>query len=129
MTASVVASPSPSSIIRPYWNPEQPPPCTKTRRPASVLFSSASSSVIFSAAVGVTWIFISAILLGSPLIIHWPDVLRTCPPRRPDPAGSACYRTHLAAGWIRVDGRSRRAGGEIHRQPPGLAGRAHRHAA
>jgi hypothetical protein len=54
MTASVVASPLPSSIIRPYWNPEQPPPWTNTRRPASTLFSSVSSSVIFEAAEGVT---------------------------------------------------------------------------
>src|SRR5947207_14764503 len=56
MTASVVASPSPSSIIRPYWNPEQPPPCTKTRSPASSLFSSVSNCVIFEAAEGVTLI-------------------------------------------------------------------------
>ena len=34
-----------SSIIRPYWKPEQPPPCTNTRRPALALFSSVSSSV------------------------------------------------------------------------------------
>src|SRR3954451_17595 len=56
MTLSVEASPSPSSIIRPYWKPEQPPPWTNTRRPASSLFSSVRSSVIFSAAVGVTLI-------------------------------------------------------------------------
>src|SRR3954471_12313418 len=53
-SASVLASPS--SIIRPYWKPEQPPPWTNTRRPASSLFSSVRSSVIFSAAVGVTLI-------------------------------------------------------------------------
>ena len=43
-----------SSIIRPYWKPEQPPPWTNTRRPDSCLFSSASSSAIFDAAVGDT---------------------------------------------------------------------------
>src|SRR3954454_11830064 len=45
-----------SSIIRPYWNPEQPPPCTKTRRPLLALFSSASNSLIFEAAVSETLI-------------------------------------------------------------------------
>src|SRR4029077_19634948 len=48
-----------SSIIRPYWNPEQPPPCTKTRRPLLALFSSASSSLIFEAAVSETLIMSS----------------------------------------------------------------------
>ena len=40
-------SPSPpfSSIIRPYWKPEHPPPCTKTRRPLFCFCSSARSSV------------------------------------------------------------------------------------
>src|SRR6185503_15694036 len=36
-------SPAPcpfSSIINPYWNPEQPPPWTNTRRPLPALFSS-----------------------------------------------------------------------------------------
>ena len=32
---SDAASPEPSSIINPYWNPEQPPPCTNTRNPAA----------------------------------------------------------------------------------------------
>src|SRR3954469_12655805 len=45
-----------SSIIRPYWNPEQPPPCTNTRSPLLVLFSSASNSLIFDAAVSETLI-------------------------------------------------------------------------
>src|SRR5438034_5307459 len=52
-------SPAPcpfSSIIRPYWNPEQPPPWTNTRRPLLALFSSASSSLIFCAAVSETLI-------------------------------------------------------------------------
>src|SRR6185436_19095169 len=56
ITESVDSSPSPSSIIRPYWNPEQPPPCTNTRSPAPGLFSSVSNSVIFEAADGVTLI-------------------------------------------------------------------------
>ena len=47
---------SPSSIIRPYWKPEQPPPCTNTRRPALALPSSESNSLIFSAATEVTLI-------------------------------------------------------------------------
>src|SRR2546428_6481676 len=52
-------SPAPcpfSSIIRPYWNPEQPPPCTNTRRPLPALFSSVKSSEIFEAAVSDTLI-------------------------------------------------------------------------
>ena len=36
---STSTSPTPSSIIRPYWNPEQPPPCTYTRRPARYVSS------------------------------------------------------------------------------------------
>ena len=51
---STSTSPTPSSIIRPYWNPEQPPPCTYTRRPASFFFSSSSSWVILFAASSVT---------------------------------------------------------------------------
>src|SRR5438445_7909936 len=45
-----------SSIIRPYWKPEQPPPWTNTRKPLLALFSSASSSLIFMAAVSETLI-------------------------------------------------------------------------
>src|SRR5262245_9169320 len=45
-----------SSIISPYWNPEQPPPCTNTRRPLPALFSSVRSSLIFAAAVSETLI-------------------------------------------------------------------------
>ena len=57
-------APPPSSIIRPYWKPEQPPPCTNTRRPLPALPSSVSSSLIFDAAVGDTLIMVS-ILLGT----------------------------------------------------------------
>src|SRR5438270_6070661 len=73
ITASVAASPSPSSIIRPYWNPEQPPPWTNTRKPASVLFSSCSSSVIFDAADGVTLIMSaisSGLQLYTVIVVH-----------------------------------------------------------
>src|SRR4029450_1944749 len=45
-----------SSIISPYWNPEHPPPWTKTRKPLPALFSSVNSSVIFEAAVSDTLI-------------------------------------------------------------------------
>ena len=38
----------PSSIIRPYWKPEQPPPWTNTRNPLPSFCSSASSSEIFA---------------------------------------------------------------------------------
>src|SRR5262249_1028632 len=54
-------SPAPwpfSSIISPYWKPEQPPPCTNTRRPLPALFSSTSSSLIFDAAVSETLIMV-----------------------------------------------------------------------
>src|ERR1700733_15231448 len=47
-------SPAPcpfSSIIIPYWNPEQPPPCTNTRKPLPAFCSSANSSLTFAAAV------------------------------------------------------------------------------
>src|SRR6185436_7273041 len=47
-----------SSIIRPYWKPEQPPPCTNTRRPLPALFSSVSNSLILPAAVSETLIMI-----------------------------------------------------------------------
>src|SRR3954467_14004406 len=56
---SNIWSPEPwpfSSIIRPYWKPEQPPPCTNTRSPLPALFSSVSSSLIFEAAVSDTLI-------------------------------------------------------------------------
>src|SRR5688572_2464394 len=83
ITASVVASPSPSSIIRPYWNPEHPPPWTNTRSPASSLFSSASSSEIFDAAAGVTLIISDSpspvgeysIIPGGTRIINRPNSL------------------------------------------------------
>src|SRR5688572_910479 len=42
--------------MRPYWNPEQPPPCTNTRRPLPAFPSSTSRSLIFDAAVGDTLI-------------------------------------------------------------------------
>src|SRR5688572_22382596 len=42
--------------MRPYWNPEQPPPCTNTRSPLPAFPSSTSSSLIFDAAVGDTLI-------------------------------------------------------------------------
>src|SRR6186713_2527693 len=126
MTASVVASPSPSSIMRPYWKPEQPPPCTNTRRPALVLFSSDSSSLILVAAVGVTLIISTVLLCSNPgplhaefqgpfLIIHW---------RR----GLPSYRTHLAARRLRLDRGSHRGRRPGHRAAPGLAGRPHGHA-
>src|SRR6266550_9055461 len=60
-------SPAPcpfSSIIRPYWKPEQPPPCTNTRRPLPPLFSSTSNSLIFDAAVSETLIMVRHSPLG-----------------------------------------------------------------
>src|SRR5713226_4818962 len=45
-----------SSIIRPYWKPEHPPPCTNTRKPPPAFCSSTSSSLIFDAAVSDTLI-------------------------------------------------------------------------
>src|SRR3954470_15929442 len=50
--------PPPSSIIRPYWKPEHPPPWTNTRSPLPALFSSVSSSLILPAAVSETLIMI-----------------------------------------------------------------------
>src|SRR6185436_13298428 len=67
-------SPAPplSSIMRPYWKPEQPPPCTNTRRPLPALFSSVNSSLIFAAAVSDTLIIVSPRVghhytIGSPM--------------------------------------------------------------
>src|SRR3989454_4735521 len=57
-----------SSIMSPYWKPEQPPPCTNTRRPLPALFSSVSSSLIFAAAVSDTLI-IERLSSESPTII------------------------------------------------------------
>src|ERR1044071_4120254 len=56
-------SPTPpaSSIISPYWKPEQPPPCTNTRRPLPTLPSSVSSSLIFEAAVWDTFTIFSVL--------------------------------------------------------------------
>src|SRR6185503_2115529 len=60
-------APPPSSIIRPYWKPEHPPPCTNTRRPLPALPSSDSSSLIFVAAVGDTLIIDISPVGGSSL--------------------------------------------------------------
>src|SRR3954471_12121130 len=55
--------------MRPYWKPEQPPPCTNTRRPLPALFSSVSSSLILEAAVSDT--LIMATLYQQPVdILH-----------------------------------------------------------
>src|SRR6185503_19230874 len=65
---SKTMSPAPwpfSSIIRPYWKPEHPPPCTNTRKPLPALFSSASSSLIFDAADSETLIMGPALLEGA----------------------------------------------------------------
>src|SRR5258706_8908236 len=74
-------SPAPwpfSSIIRPYWKPEQPPPCTNTRSPLPALFSSLSSSLIFDAAVSDTLI-IGHCLLGPTWRMELPAIIaRTC---------------------------------------------------
>src|SRR5688572_1638883 len=98
MTASVEASPSPSSIMSPYWKPEQPPPWTNTRRPASSLFSSVRSSEILVAAVGVTLIMI----LNSPsdeqrlIIPGWHGDRQPTLGIPPSTACPAWVRTHPA---------------------------------
>src|SRR6185369_7451032 len=58
-----------SSIIRPYWKPEQPPPCTNTRSPLPVLCSSARSSLILDAAV-VETLIMSKFSSGSLPVYH-----------------------------------------------------------
>src|SRR6185436_7303500 len=69
-------SPTPplSSIISPYWNPEQPPPCTKTRSPLPTLPSSVSSSLIFEAAVVETFTIFSILQGKRPL-----EIIRSVP--------------------------------------------------
>src|SRR5258705_9858804 len=64
-------SPTPplSSIISPYWNPEQPPPCTNTRSPLPTLPSSVSNSLIFDAAVAETFTIFSILQGKRPLKI------------------------------------------------------------
>src|ERR1700761_9659750 len=42
-----------SSKVKPYWKPEQPPPCTKTRSFSSGLPSSAIRSATLAAALSV----------------------------------------------------------------------------
>src|SRR3954462_1676458 len=101
-------SPAPcpfSSIIKPYWKPEQPPPCTNTRRPLPDLFSSTSSSLIFDAAVSDTLIMI----LHSPseslslyqqgcyeLTCSAPSICPSSPP--PGQAPASCTRFQRDAG-------------------------------
>ena len=61
-----------SSKVKPYWKPEQPPPCTKTRSFSSGLPSSAIRSATFAAALSVktsgagisVWTFSATALMG-----------------------------------------------------------------
>src|SRR5207248_6568000 len=103
---------------------------TNTLKPASVLFSSFSSSVIFDAADGVTLIM-SANLLW-PSIIHCdrgpPDALRARHPHRPGTPRPAHYWTPLAAGRPRLGCRAHRRGRSVHRQPARVAGCADKNA-
>src|SRR6266550_9156776 len=70
------ATPPLSSIISPYWNPEQPPPCTNTRSPLPTLFSSLSSSLIFEAAAGDTFTIFSFLQGDNP-----PQIIRSAEDR------------------------------------------------
>ena len=49
----------------PYWKPAYLPSCTNTRKPAPVFCSSASSSLIFHAAVSDTLIMILSVSIRS----------------------------------------------------------------
>src|SRR3954463_16245090 len=49
----VSSSATASSNVKPYWKPEQPPPCTKTRSFSSGLPSSSTSSLTLAAALSV----------------------------------------------------------------------------
>src|SRR6185312_13941965 len=81
-----------SSIISPYWKPEQPPPCTNTRRPLPPLFSSVSSSLIFPAAVSETLIMI---LISPGNLYHYTACLSS---RSPGPIHTNCTIFRLNGG-------------------------------
>src|ERR1700761_1990045 len=49
----VSSSATASSNVKPYWKPEQPPPCTNTRSFSSGLPSSSTSSLTLAAALSV----------------------------------------------------------------------------
>src|SRR6185295_3761957 len=73
-------TPSPfSSIIRPYWKPEHPPPCTNTRRPLPALFSSVRSSLILAAAVSDTLIICDFSSTNRHYTIELPCLTSRCP--------------------------------------------------
>ncbi|MCY1547759.1 hypothetical protein D9M68_838320 [compost metagenome] len=63
-----------SSKVKPYWKPEQPPPCTNTRSLRSGLPSSATNSATLAAALSVktsgagmsVWMFSATALMGCP---------------------------------------------------------------
>src|SRR6187402_681675 len=62
-----------SSKVKPYWKPEQPPPCTNTRSFSSGLPSSAIRSATLAAALSVktigvgisVWMFSATALMGN----------------------------------------------------------------
>src|SRR6185369_8468027 len=53
LVITVSSSLATSSKVKPYWKPEQPPPCTNTRNFRSGLPSSAIRSATFAAALSV----------------------------------------------------------------------------
>src|SRR3546814_17338321 len=53
LSSAVSSSLTASSKVKPYWKPEQPPPCTNTRSLSSELPSSASRSLTLAAAESV----------------------------------------------------------------------------
>src|SRR2546428_6215542 len=85
-----------SSKVKPYWKPEQPPPCTNTRNFKSGLPSSAISSATLDAALSVktkgagisVWIFSATALMGDSNIqgssrLYWQIVQQINQPQRP----------------------------------------------
>src|SRR5690606_33705986 len=53
LSSTVSSSLTASSKVKPYWKPEQPPPCTNTRSFSSGLPSSSSRSLTLAAAESV----------------------------------------------------------------------------
>jgi hypothetical protein len=95
-TMTVSSSLAISSNVKPYWKPEQPPPCTNTRSFRSGLPSSAISSATLLAALSVkisgagisevAWCSATA-LMGSLSTVAVPMVSR---PQLGRPSGALC---------------------------------------
>src|SRR5665647_2425510 len=87
-----------SSNVKPYWKPEQPPPCTKTRNFRSGLPSSAIRSATLAAALSVkriglgisVWMFSTTALMASPFKVLMTELVTPCV-KRAVPQSFSCH--------------------------------------